>query len=180
MVNRKLFLAALVLLPSIATAQRGGGGGGKTRGDVKENWNDVRKGDAGLKLSNKDVEETNPVGMLLEKRGDLKLTDAQTGQMKDLDKKAAEKNESLFKALDSLRVEMKPPARPSDDDAARMINNRAGLRTVLESIRGNYDEALNASLALFDESQKKTAADLLRKHNDEAEAMMREKVGGRR
>ncbi|MES2177922.1 MAG: Spy/CpxP family protein refolding chaperone [Gemmatimonadota bacterium] len=176
MVNRKLAVFALVLLPSLMAAQ----GKGRMRGDKEADWDKITKEQGkGLQLSNKDVESTNPLRFLIDKRGDLKLTDAQLTQLKDIDAKVKGKNEPPFKTLDSIRTEMKPAARASEEDLPRMLNARAGLKAVLAEIKANYEEALNAALPILDDSQKKTAADMLKCQNDESEKMLREKLGGR-
>jgi len=182
MFRRTLTVVFLLSIPAIAAAQRGGGGG-RVRGETKENWNEIlNENAAGLKLSNKDVENISPVKLLIDKRKDLKLSDAQTTQIKDIESKLKEKNAPLYNTLDSLRGVLKAPAgggAPSDEYRARMMLARDGASETVRSIREHYAGGLKEAVALLDESQQKTANALVEKQQTEAEQMLREKLGGR-
>jgi hypothetical protein len=169
-------LVLLVVLPAIASAQRQRGSFGR---DAEPNWDELSKGSGALQLSNKDVENISPLKLLIDKRKDLKLTDDQLAKLKDIDGKLKEQNVSLFKALDSLRKETRPSNRPSDDDRTRIMSARREVTGVVKDIRANYDASLTQALPLLDESQKATADGLLQKQNEEAEKLLREKMGGR-
>src|SRR5665213_1232617 len=177
---RRFAVIMLIVVPTVLSAQRGGGGGGgAARGDKQANWDEINKaGAGGLKLSNGDLEDISPMKLLIDKRKDLKLSDAQLKQFKDLETAQRAKNEPLFKALDSLRKDMKPPAKPSDDDRSRMMNARNAVMTVVGSIRANYDATVVEATALLDESQKKTAAELIDKQSKDAAEMLKGKLGG--
>ena len=116
--NRGLVLG-LILVPTIALAQRGSGGGGggggsgRVRGDPNADWKSIVGSSDGIKLSNRDVENINPLKLLIDKRKDIKLSDDQLNRLKDLDAKLNVKNQDSFTALDSLRRLAKPPARCS-------------------------------------------------------------------
>ena len=171
----------LIVVPTLVSAQRGGGGGGggSTRGEAKANWNQIGKdGGAGLKLSNGDLEDISPIKLLIDKRKDLKLSDAQLKQFKDLETAQNAKNETYFKALDSLRKDMKMSAKPTDEERARMMSARGSVMEVVGSIRMNYDATATSATALLDDTQKKTATDILDKQTKEAADMLREKLGG--
>jgi hypothetical protein len=177
---RRIAALLLIVAPVALYAQRGGGGGGggSVRGEPKAKWDEINKeGAGGLKLSNGDLEDISPIKLLIGKRKDLKLTDVQFKQFKDLETASQVKNEPLFKALDSLRKDMKPPAKPSDDDRARMLNARNGVMTTVGSIRANYDATLVEATVLLDESQKKTAAELIDKQSKDAADMLKDKLG---
>jgi hypothetical protein len=173
-------LAGLVILvvPSLLSAQRGGGGGGATRGETRANWNQIGKEGAGLKLSNGDLEDVSPIKLLIDKRKDLKLTDAQLKQFKDLEAAQQPKVEPYFKALDSLRKAMKLSDQPSDEDRSRMMSAAGSVREVVGNIRIAYDATAASATALLDETQKKTAAELLDKQSNDVSEMLRDKLGG--
>jgi ribosomal protein L7/L12 len=189
---RRLAVLALVLAPAIVSAQ------GRVRGEKKEDWSDVRGGANGLQLANKDVENISPIKLLIDKRKDLKLSDDQLKQVKDVESKLKEKNDGLFRILDSLRKDSKaPPAAAKDrgtqtemaqekamEERTRMSKAIREAGSVVKEIRGNYDASLKDALALLDENQKKTADELLTKLNKDAEEMLADKMsmpgGGRR
>ena len=91
-------IALLVLIPSVSFAQRGGGGsstgsttssggfGGK--GGQKTGF-DAEKNAAprAPSISGKDFEKASPLADLVDKKKDLKLTDAQVASIKDADAK---------------------------------------------------------------------------------------------
>ena len=60
-----------------------------------------------------------------------------------------------------------------------MMTARRGIGAVVGTIRGNYESSAKDAMAILDESQQKTATDLLTKQKEEAEDMIREKLGGR-
>jgi len=46
------------------------------------------------------------------------------------------------------------------------------------TIRGSYESSAKDAMAILDENQRKTAAERLTKQKEEAEDMLREKLGG--
>jgi hypothetical protein len=179
MSSRRIAILSLVLIPAVAFAQRGGAGGGFGGGRAgrTEDWNRIDKDNAGaLQLSNKDLENISPIKLLIDKRKDLKLTDQQQKQLKDADDALKTRNQPLFKALDSLRAELK---RPATSDDARPLTTRGEVTRVVGEVRANYEAALKDALALLDEGQQKTATELVGKQNEDAEKMLSEKLGGR-
>src|SRR5512146_2060719 len=164
MTAHKRILVSLILIPTVAFAQRGGSGGSggsRVRGDPKADWQSVLGSNSGgIKLSNRDVENISPVKLLIEK-------------LKD-------KNQDSFKALDSLRRMGQAPAHePNDDERARMSMARRLVMATVGTIRENYDAALKEALPILDEPQQKTASELLEKQKSEADEMLREQLGGR-
>lgn len=181
MVNQRYVpLLAALLIPSIAGAQRGGGD--RPRGDQRENWRDVTgSSSVGLRLSNGDVEDMNPVKLLVDKRKDLKLTEEQQKQLRTMNDQLKETNKPQFKLLDSLRNAIRPKAGAAADvEAVRTSMARAMVPDVVKTIRGNYDTSLKDALALLDDTQKATAEGLLKRQSDEAEKTLAEKMGAGR
>jgi len=174
-----LVLSALLLVPALALAQRGGGG--RVRGERTANWDSIASGDRrGLKLSNRDVENISPLKLLIDKRKDLKLSDDQVKSLKDIEAKLKETNKPSFQGLDSLRRLAQPPLHdPSDEERARMNEARRTVGAVVFTIRQNYDASLKEALPLLDDAQRATANELLEKQRQEAQEMLREKMGGR-
>jgi hypothetical protein len=169
-------LIALVLVPSLAAAQRRSGGFGKTEGP---NYDGPGGNNAGLQLSNGDVENMSPIKLLIDKRKDLKLADDKVKQIKDLESKLKETVQPSFKALDSLRREMRGSGR-GDEDRSRMMSARNQVMTVITDIRSSYEASLKEALPLLDEEQQKKASELLDKQKGENEEVLKEKLGGGR
>jgi len=180
----KIALLSLALVPAVALAQRGGGSGVRApRGVPDADWNAVQNANKGVKLSKGDLENTSPVKLLIDKKKDLKLSDDQVNKLKELDAKLKDANEPSFKALDSLKRLAQPPlhsGEPKDDERDRMTNARRALSAVVGTIRGNYESSAADAMAILDETQRKTATDLLTKQKEEADDMVREKLGGGR
>lgn len=174
MLTRKLALLAALLVPVVTSAQ-----GRKVRGEMEAD----RKGDfgavpMGTKLSVRDVEDMNPVKLLVDKRKDLKLSDDQLKQIKEVDSKMKEKNQPLFKALDSVRSETRPRAvTPTEEDQTRIMIARHELAAVVSAIRASYDTTLKSAMPLLDEAQHKKADELLQKQAKEADDVLRERLG---
>jgi hypothetical protein len=179
MFSRQLAVVVLVLIPAVASAQRGGRGGGGGMGGDKANYGDNRSSTSMLQLSNRDVEDMSPLRLLIDKRKDLKLADDRVKQLKDLEGKLKDKNDPSFKALDSLRRVMRPSSTQTDDERTRMMTARSGVMAAVADIRANYDASAKEALALLDETQQKTASDLLQKQTADAEQMLQEKLNSR-
>ena len=177
MSRRLLVVAALLVLPTVVSAQRGRGFGR----DEGAQYSGVGSA-GGLQLSNGDVEDMSPIKLLIDKRKDLKLADDKVKQLKDIEGKMKEKLEPSLKTLDTLRRDMRPPAgggRSTDQDRSRSMMARGRVSTVVLEIRTIYDAAYQEALPLFDETQQKAANELVEKQKAETEEKLREKIGGR-
>jgi hypothetical protein len=180
---RKLAFVTLLFAPTVLLAQRGGGGAGRVeRGDRRPNYDEMSKTTTpGLQLSNRDVEDVSPLHLLLDKRKDLKLSDDQQKQIKDLENKMKETVKPSFKTLDSLRAVMKRPSGTlSDEERAQVTLARQDVGRVVGEIRDAYGASLKETMALLNPEQQKTAQELVHKQSQDAEQMLREKMGGGR
>ncbi|HMA25019.1 MAG TPA: hypothetical protein VKP00_13515 [Gemmatimonadaceae bacterium] len=104
--RRYLIAAALFFLPSVATAQRT-----RTQSDRRTELFVKDSSRQSQVLRGRDVEDQSPPKLLIDKRKDLKLTDAQLSQLKDSEGKLKERNAPLLKAIDSLVHEMRSGMR---------------------------------------------------------------------
>src|ERR1051325_649418 len=107
MLARRLLLGfALVALPSLASAQRG------TRSQAAAGRDRTLMDDAGKtrpsQITARDLEEQSPIKLLIDKRKDLKLSDAQLSAIKDVESKLKAQNATLYKVVDSVNNEMRP------------------------------------------------------------------------
>ncbi len=175
MLRRSLLLASLLVLPSIAVAQRGGGGGGSRAGKKDEMFDKAPKGPS---LRVRDLEDLSPIKLLIDKRKDLKLSDAQVNQLKDSEGKLKDKNAPVFKMADSLLHDMKFNGDTATDvERARIVKARNGFSDVLSQLAANYDASSKDALATFDADQQAKANDLLTKQRAEGEKTVQEKLG---
>jgi hypothetical protein len=177
----RIFSTALLIIPVTLFAQRGGGGGGGgtskpahgfSGGDTKP---DVKP------ITPDDINETNPDHLFVDKRKDLKLTDAQLGTLKDAESKLRDSTTSLFRAIDSLNFVVKLASKaPDDDDAqARIRVARLSFVRILGDIQDRFGAAGKDALALLDADQQKTANDLLEKVRAEFDKKVKERLSMR-
>jgi hypothetical protein len=169
-----VLLATLAALPSLATAQRGG-----TRTQADKHTELFSKDDdqalrPTLRLG--DLEDQSPLKLLIDKRKDLKLTDAQLADLKT--KEAALKNKSTpaLKLADSLISQLH--SSPSSDDArAKARFTTSALGRVIDALRATYDSAGTDALTGLDAEQQPKAKELLGKQKDDGTKMLQKKMG---
>jgi len=171
---RTLAAAALLFAPSIALAQRGARSEAAKHTEMMAK-DEVPKGPA---LRVRDIEDLSPLRLLLDKRKDLSLTDAQQSQLKDAEGKLKDKNAPSLKAVDSLLHDMRMTSNPTPDDKTRARNANSGLMNVLAEVRANYDASGKDAVALLTPDQQTKATELLTKQREEADKTLREKLGG--
>jgi len=129
----------------------------------------------------RDVEDQSPIKCLIDKRKDLKLTDAQLSQLKDSEGKLKDKNAPLLKAVDSLGRDLRSATSSQSDEArSRARNARMGLMTTLGDIRANHDASAKDAVAALDPDQQSKATELLEKQKQEMEKLLQERLGGGR
>jgi hypothetical protein len=175
MLRRLTLFAALVLLPiGTAAAQRTRSGATK-HDDAKYADDDVAKGPA---IRGRDLEDFSPLKLFIDKHKDLKLTDPQVDALKKADEQLKQKNQPLYKAIDSLARAMRPPMNPSDESNARIRDARRSLEETIGTIRSNYDAASTEAVGSFDADQKTKAAELLAKQKEDTDKRIREKMKG--
>lgn len=178
MLRVRFAVAVLMLVPTVATAQRKGSMGG----EKEANWNEVasKKAPPGPTISAKDFEKASPYRLMLDKKKDLKLTDAQQLAAREADAKLLADNADRFKLLDSLKKDAKPKTSgtPSTEDELKMVLAKDALSGVVRDIRTSFDAAAKEGVPGLDEGQQKASSELMKKYNEEMQAMLREKMGG--
>lgn len=181
MQHTRIALVAMLFVPALLIAQRGGGGG--MGGSKRPDMNAVapKTGPSGPTISPKDFENASVFKLFLDKKKDMKLTDAQLVAMKESDAKLKEANKTRFVIMDSLKRDAKPrtSGTPSADDEAILVMARESLRGVVADIRNSYDTAAKDAVSSLDESQKPAAEKLMEKYHEEMQDMLRDKLGGR-
>jgi hypothetical protein len=182
-VNRRfLIIAMLLAFPSakstIASAQRS-----RTQSDQRTELfdKDSSRQNAAPTVRARDVEDQSPIKLLIDKRKDLKLTDAQLAQLKENEGKLKNKDAPLLGAIDSLARELRSAASGSSDDAReRARAARMGLMSAIGEIRTNYDASAKETLTTFDTDQQAKANELLDKQRQETDKYVQERAGGAR
>ncbi len=176
-ITSSLAVLAFCVVPSIADAQRRSMGGSK-----EADWNAIaeKSAPAGPTITAKDFEKVAPFKALLDKKKDLKLTEAQMATLTTANSGLMAANADRFKALDSLKKEAKPKTSgdPSAEDEAHLVIAREALQGVVRDIRASYEEAAK-NLEGLDDAQKATATSVLAKNTEQMQEMLRDKMGGR-
>ena len=171
-------LAALLLMPLVLDAQ-----GRRTFGrDNKSSWDSIQKAAPSVpSISKRDLQSFSGIKLVVDKRKDLKLSDDQVKQFSDLSKTEDAANEGRFTKLDSLKLAMKPRAgEDAEIERARTSLAREELMTVIKEIRASYDSTFQVGLPLLDDTQKKSATQLLDRKHADAEEDLRSKLRGKR
>lgn len=189
-----LIALSLMALPSVAVAQKGAGRPSDPLAGM-ENANESDRAQ-GVKLSRGDVESMNPLKLLLDKKKDLQLTDAQVAQMQGVRDSLAAKNAPLIGSIDSLVYATKPAgasaiqsgrSRSSSGDNGGLTEEESddvraakrALSDMVKNIRGNYDQAAQTAVAALTPEQQQKAKELLEKQSKDADKKMRNSMGGR-
>ena len=178
MIRRALLIACAFAIPSMAAAQRGGGArsGATAKSDLFD-----RSDAAGPTLRVRDIEDASSIKLLIDKRKDLKLTDAQVSALKDAEGKTKEKNAPTFKIVDSLVHELKVIAankNATEADKSRAGMMQTGLRNAVAEALGNYDAASKEVMAGFDPDQTTKANEMLAGQRADFERQLRQRMGG--
>ncbi len=179
--RRIVVLSALVLMfPALASAQRGGG----TRSEATKRSFGFDSTDSFSRrpaaVSARDLQELDPLAILLDKRKDLKLTDDQTAKLRDMEAKLDSAHRMPFRALDSLNREMpRGGSGMSDDDAATARTVGTLTRLIIGGVRERYDSVEKDARALLTDDQRKKADDVLGDSHDKWSRIARAERGPR-
>ncbi|MEP6763544.1 MAG: hypothetical protein ABJB66_04490 [Gemmatimonadaceae bacterium] len=163
MINVRFTVAAMLFVPTLALAQKKGMGGARDA-----DWSAVagKTAPSGPTISVKDFENASPFKVLLDRKKDLKLTDAQTTMLKDSDAKLKESNRDRFSAIDSLKRDVKPrtSGTPAAEDEARLVIARDALQSVAHDVQASFDDAAKTVVPMLDDAQKPAARKALDKY----------------
>lgn len=163
-----------ILVPSLAHAQRRG------MGERDVNWNTVAAKKAPPTLAAKDVEELDPLALLLDKRKDLKLTDAQVAALTAAHGTLTATVAPPLARIDSLGKAMRPTTTlQGAEDEARMVIASDAAGTAVREVQQAYGAALEAALPGLEPAQQEAARKQLDKQQEKGMKALREKLGGR-
>jgi hypothetical protein len=176
MYRRLCHLVTLIVLPSLAAAQRGGGS--RTQADKpvdmfsKEDEQSMRPT---LRLG--DLEDQSPLKLLIDKHKDLKLTDAQVADLKTRESTLKDKSAPTLELADSL-INQLHSTSSSDDGRSKARFTASALGHVIEALRATYDSAGTDAVATLDTEQQPKAKELLEKQKQDGTKMLQKKMGG--
>ena len=174
MQHKAFLISALLLLPSVSFAQRGGGTRSQANQRTELMDKDMPKGPS---LRVRDVEDMSPIRRLIDKHKDINLSDAQVDQLKESQKKLEQKNEPLMKAVDSLVHEIKQAAfNANDAGQAKARQATMALRGVLAQVQENDDAAATEATAGFDAEQQAKAKEVLSRLKEDNEKMLKDRL----
>jgi len=182
-------LATMALIPSLATAQKGGkssggdeGGGGAPRG-----------GGSFKAPTRGDLEDMNPASFLIDKKKKLQLTDEQVAAVKVVDEQIKERYKVSLATYDSLRRGSRSVSAsvsssrskqkfatdaPSPAEQESMQLAMRGIQQALMGFRNQRTADVDATLAAITDPEAKAKALALLK--DQNEDFMRLMPGGDR
>ncbi|MHB8839371.1 MAG: hypothetical protein ACYC7F_10505 [Gemmatimonadaceae bacterium] len=165
-INRTLLVLALVALPALAGAQRGVNIKGERAGDI---------GGRGFQMPrSSDLADHSPVGVVLDKKKKLALTDSQVTALKAVAKGLQEKNAASYRGWDSVRVTMRAASGGafggggggrgtagmgggSEVDRQTLSAARAHMMSLLRVIRENDEWSRQETLKLLTAEQQPKA-----------------------
>jgi hypothetical protein len=170
-----LALLAVVSWPTLVEAQRRG------MGERDVNWNAVAAKKAPPTLAAKDIEELDPLALLVEKKKDLKLTDAQLAALTEAQGKLAADVGPALARIDSLGKAMRPTTSVQGaEDEARMVIARDAAGGAVREVQQRYAAAAEAVMPLLEPPQQEAARKQLEKLQEKGMKTLREKMlGGR-
>ena len=155
--------ADALILPAVATAQRGGAGGGGTK---RIEGSDPSKNRLQL-TTRSDFEDLSPANFLRDKRKKLQLGDTEVNALKAAESTAKERNKPVLAAYDSVRREMQKLADSPNlgDNANDAALRQMALANLMDRIRdARAADRLEALAAI--PADKKEQAEALLKEQD--------------
>lgn len=167
--------AAFGQFPGSGPGGRMGGMGGRGRGGFGRGGGN---GAPAALPSNAEIEQRDPIVLLMQKRKDLTLADSQFTKLTQIDAALMDRNRPLMAELDSIRAA--GPAVPSGDTTSGERSaggiDRRGFMGVYREIERNNDAAVQEALATFTNDQQKVASRLL---DDQRKEIEKASGGGR-
>ena len=161
-----LLLSLLMAVPTLSLAQRGGRtrSGATSRTDMFPT--DQMRRRATTVSSNK-LRDLDPLGILLDKHGDLALTDDQVAKLRTMNDQLGELQKPAYHMLDSLDQELANiGSDPTSDEQTQMRTMNTFVHMIARNVRQQYDSVEKDAGALLTDDQKKKADDVLKdSHN---------------
>jgi hypothetical protein len=161
-VRRLSLMAVLLVLPTILSAQKRGGGssaGGSKSERNKMTFDTTRVRSSGL-LSTKDLEKENMVGFVLDKKKDLKLSDDEVKALKGINDRLKDSVSVAMNSLDSIASRMRRTGDLAPSEGDRQVGRLIASQRVSD-VRSQYDVFLKEALTKLSDDHQKAANDLI-------------------
>jgi hypothetical protein len=148
-----LLVAVPLLLPAIAAGQ---GTGGLREGGTPAGF-----------MAKRDLDQFDPVKLLLDKKKDLRLDEAQKGQIETLHKPLRRSWDSLFKVIDKAQWDAQSSKKNGAADGmsltekAEAAQAQQTIQKMLVELRTALGKGGADAVALLTEEQKSKAKELL-------------------
>lgn len=174
-----LSLVIALAIPAAAFGQFPGAGpggrmGGMGRGGGRGGFGRGGNGAPAALPTNAEIEQRDPIVLLMQKRKELSLADSQFTKLTQIDAALMDRNRPLMAQLDSIRAA--GPAVPAGDTTSAERTpggiDRRGFMGVYREIERNNDAAVQEALATFTNGQQKQASKLLDDQRKEIEKAM--------
>jgi hypothetical protein len=162
-----LMLSMLMAVPTLAAAQRGG----RTRSGATTHTDMFPSDQArqrAMTVTSSKLRDLDPLAILLDKHGDLALTDSQVARLKTMNGQLGDLQKPAFRMLDSLDQELANiGSDPNADDQTRVRTMNTFVRMITRNVRQQYDSVEKDAGALLTGDQKKKADDVLKDAHDQ-------------
>lgn len=146
--TREIVAVAIMIIPTIVSAQGGMGGGRRGgRGGRDESGHESAKEG---QLKSDDIQKLNPARVLLDKRKDLKIDDAQKAQLETIANRYDWNTRVFVGVVDSIQG---VPGGPKGNS----------LADALRAVRQEFDTASAHSLGVLTEVQRPLATKFMEK-----------------
>lgn len=162
-----LAAAALCLVPGLTLAQRGGGSRSKATSHTDMFPSEQMRQRVAAVSSNK-LRDLDPLAILIDKRKDVRLTDEQVAQLKQMHDQLDQVQQPVYHVVDSLNQKLANlGSSTSSDDQSRVQTTTSFLRLIAGTVRQRYDSVERDALGLLTEEQKQKAGDVLKDSHEE-------------
>ena len=181
MMTRHIAVAfTLAVLPTLATAQRGGGGGSSRTGrDPEMRRMENEQASAPRFATREDIENFGPAAFLRDKRKKLQLSDADAAALKAAEQAARDRNRETLAAYDSVRREVQKYSGGADlgSNANDATLRRMAFANLTSQIREMRAKDRAEALAAVPADKREQAETALKEQDEQFDKKMG--AGGR-
>jgi hypothetical protein len=167
--RRLSVLLLLLVIPVIASAQRTGG---RRSSDGGSRGSERAGAQASATISAKDLENQNPIELILDKKKDLGLSGTEVDELEKLNDRLKDSVKQSLHTIDSIAKAMKRTGDAAPT-TGQMFIGRTVTSQQVALVRTQYEAALKDALTKLDAARQPTATALVEKS-------LKEQAGSRR
>jgi hypothetical protein len=171
-ISRISLIALLVVVPSTVVAQSSGGFGKMGASGGSKDADRLIKSVEDSPSAAKDLEKANPVDLLLDKKKDLKLSDDEQKELKNINGSIKSTIKPYLKTMDSVSRELKKEGDFAPTQGQILIGRKLS-REASDSVRATYRRALQEALAKLAEERREPAMEAVKKEQADQAAARR-------